>query len=41
MGEQNVNFRKINSLARKKIHDKEKKADKEISKQTKQVGLFE
>ncbi|MEI7719565.1 MAG: hypothetical protein WCI72_06865 [archaeon] len=42
MGELNVNFKKINSLAKKKIHDREKKVDKEHaeSNKTEQKGLF-
>jgi hypothetical protein len=40
--EMNVNFKKINSLAKKKVHDKAKKADKEHAEnnKTEQRGLF-
>lgn len=40
--EMSVNFKKINSLAKKKIHDKGKKVDKEHAEnnKTEQKGLF-
>jgi len=40
--EANVNFKKINSLAKKRIHEKGKKVDKEHaeSNKTEQKGLF-
>lgn len=40
--EMSVNFKKINSLAKKKVHDKAKKADKEHAEnnKTEQKGLF-
>ena len=38
----NVNFKKINSVAKKKIHERGKKADKahEEANKTEQKGLF-